>query len=161
LNGMGMASLLRIGGTVVQNWKASDLGQMGGFMGSGGWAHGTMDGEMGLGLQQGARGLIEEIPSALRSNFLFAGAFSAVSNLWDFVTRKETGKQALVGFGVDTAAYTGIGTVSTWLGGAVGSLLGPLGTIGGLVAGGAVGVGLGWLYEKFVRPVAMGLFNKN
>ncbi|MNT85746.1 hypothetical protein D3C72_2259390 [compost metagenome] len=74
----------------------------------------------------------------------------------DFIKGRTTGKQAAAGFAADTVAYTGIGATSTAIGAAVGSVLGPVGTLGGFLVGSAVGIGLGWAYEKFGRSKIVG-----
>ena len=86
---------------------------------------------------------------ALKRNFIFAGITSAVSNGIAYFTGKATGKQAVSGFVADTGAYTAIGSASTFAGAALGTLI-PIPFVG-TVVGIAAGMGLGYLYEKFVR----------
>ena len=95
-----------------------------------------------------------EFGHLLKANFVTATITSGFSNLLDLVRGKVTPKQALVGFGTDTVAYTGIGAAATAIGGAVGSIVPGLGTIVGLGVGTVVGFGLSWMYEKFLRPKA-------
>ena len=86
---------------------------------------------------------------ALKRNFIFAGITSAISNGLAYFTGKATGKQAVSGFVADTGAYTAIGSASTFAGAALGTLI-PIPFVG-TVIGIAAGMGLGYLYEKFVR----------
>jgi hypothetical protein len=86
---------------------------------------------------------------ALKRNFLFAGITSAISNGIAYFTGKATGKQAASGFVADTGAYTAIGSASTFAGAALGTLI-PIPFVGTAI-GIAAGMGLGYLYEKFVR----------
>ena len=86
---------------------------------------------------------------ALKRNFLFAGITSAISNGISYFTGKATGKQAVSGFVADTGAYTAIGSASTFAGAALGTLI-PIPFVG-TALGIAAGMGLGYLYEKFVR----------
>ncbi len=140
---------LRLGGAVMMNYLESGAG-------SGGIAQGIL----APGVTGGARGffsgIVQSLPSLLKRNVVTAAIVSAVTNGLDLVKGRVTGKQAAAGFAADTVAYTGIGATSTAIGAAVGSLLGPLGTIGGLLVGSALGVGMGWLYEKFGRSQLVG-----
>ncbi|HEY9857191.1 MAG TPA: N-acetylmuramoyl-L-alanine amidase [Stenomitos sp.] len=140
---------LRLGGVAMMNYLESGAG-------NGGIASGVL----APGLTNGARGffsgILDSLPGLLKRNFVTAALFSAVTNGMDLFKHRVTGKQAAAGFAADTVAYTGIGATSTAIGAAVGSLLGPLGTIGGLLVGSALGVGLGWLYEKFARTKLVG-----
>lgn len=145
LNG-GFAGGFMNGGGGIFRGGAELIDGAGGLMGGG--ASGVMRGGFLSGLK-------DAVPRLLKSNFLVAAVFSAVSNGLDLVRGRVTGKQAAAGFAVDTVAYTGIGAASTYLGGLVGSFLGPVGTIGGILVGSAIGIGLGWLYEKFARSQAV------
>jgi hypothetical protein len=86
---------------------------------------------------------------ALKRNFIFAGITSAISNGISYFTGKATGKQAVSGFVADTGAYTAIGSASTFAGAALGTLI-PIPFVGTAI-GIAAGMGLGYLYEKFIR----------
>lgn len=86
---------------------------------------------------------------ALKSNFLVSAAVSGVTNLVELVKGEVTPQKAATGFAVDTAAYTGIGATSTMVGAALGSLI-PIPFVGTAI-GLALGMGLGFLYEKTVR----------
>lgn len=158
---------IRMGGAAVGSYVRSGAslegGLAGGFMHGGGsfWRGGSASGGMIDGAAGGfmkggfLSGLKDALPRLLKSNFVISAGFAAVSNLVDLARHRVTGKQAAVGFAVDTVAYTGIGAASTYLGGMIGSLLGPIGTLGGVLAGGVLGMGLSWLYEKFARKKAV------
>jgi N-acetyl-anhydromuramyl-L-alanine amidase AmpD len=107
---------------------------------------GSAWGGAGTRLGYGAR-----IPGGLMGSALFAGLGALLSNVLNWRAGRISGRQALLGTAVDTTAYTGIAAASTWIGGALGSVLPGFGTAIGMVAGTAVGIGLSWLYEKFVR----------
>ena len=133
---------IRVGGSMlkaIEGMKSSVYlsdGVAGGYMGG--------VGRVGFG----------QIGAALKGNFVFAAITSGVSNLIDLARHKVTAKEALVGFGTDTIAYTGIGAAATTIGGAVGSIVPGIGTIVGIGVGAVVGFGLSWFYEKFLRPKA-------
>ncbi|MEB3237473.1 MAG: N-acetylmuramoyl-L-alanine amidase [Candidatus Sericytochromatia bacterium] len=91
------------------------------------------------------------VPGGLMGSALLAGLGATLSNVLDWRAGRISGRQALVGTAVDTAAYTGIAAASTWIGGLAGSILPGLGTVIGMAVGTVAGVGLSWLYEKFVR----------
>ncbi|MBO9541408.1 N-acetylmuramoyl-L-alanine amidase [bacterium] len=135
---VGLAGGLRIGGSVAQTYLNSAIS-------SGGIATGVMNG-----------GFLYSIPGLLKSNVAVAAVVSGVTNALDFIKGRVTGKQAAAGFAADTVAYTGIGATSTAIGAAVGSVLGPVGTVGGFLVGSAVGMGLSWAYEKFGRSKIVG-----
>lgn len=88
--------------------------------------------------------------ASLKSNFIVSAVVSAVSNVVDLVQGKSTPVQAAVTFGADTLAYTGIGVTASGLGAALGTLI-PIPFLGTAI-GLAAGMGLGFLYEKMVRP---------
>lgn len=150
LPGVGdLSTGLRLGGAVMMNYLESGAGN-----------GGISQGFFAPGLTGGARGffsgIVQSLPSLLKRNFITAALVSAVTNGMDLLKGRVTGKQAAAGFAADTVAYTGIGATSTAIGAAVGSLLGPLGTLGGLLVGSVLGVGMGWLYEKFGRSKLVG-----
>lgn len=135
------------GGTMTPGWgsfgsgleRAGDVvgGASGGVMGGLGGIGGALKNALGM------------FVGALKSNFLVSAVVSGATNVLDVVTGKETPKQAIATFAVDTAAYTGIGATSTVIGAALGSLI-PIPFVGTLL-GIAAGMGLGYLYEKTVR----------
>lgn len=151
LFGDGISSGLREGGVIVKNYQYfhSAPGLARGFMDNpwGNTRFGTISGTV---TQAGSK-----VVGFLKHNVATAAIFSAVSNGLDFLRGKESGKQALEGFGADTAAYAGIGAASTAIGAAAGSVLGPLGTLGGMLVGSVAGIGMGWIYEKFARRSVM------
>ena len=100
-------------------------------------------------LREAASAGFQAAKGALKRNFIFAGITSAVSNGIAYFTGKATGKQAVSGFVADTGAYTAIGSASTFAGAALGTLI-PIPFVGTAI-GIAAGMGLGYLYEKFVR----------
>ncbi|MNR80371.1 hypothetical protein D3C72_110940 [compost metagenome] len=100
-------------------------------------------------LKDAANAGFQAAKGALKRNFIFAGITSAISNGISYFTGKATGKQAVSGFVADTGAYTAIGSASTFAGAALGTLI-PIPFVGTAI-GIAAGMGLGYLYEKFVR----------
>ena len=100
-------------------------------------------------LKEAANAGFQAAKGALKRNFIFAGITSAISNGISYFTGKATGKQAVSGFVADTGAYTAIGSASTFAGAALGTLI-PIPFVGTAI-GIAAGMGLGYLYEKFVR----------
>ncbi|MNR86908.1 1,6-anhydro-N-acetylmuramyl-L-alanine amidase AmpD [compost metagenome] len=139
---------VRVGAPLVQNFwnlRSGLAGQMGG----------TISGVRGV-----IGNAVASMPSLLRSNFLISGAISALTNGYDLIKGRVTGRQAAGNFAADAIAYTGIGATATAIGGAVGSIAGPLGSIAGLAVGSLVGVGLGWLYESNLRQKVSGFFQK-
>ncbi len=122
---------------------ASDFsgGSMGGISGGASRAFDALKDAASAGFQA-AKG-------ALKRNFIFAGITSAISNGIDYFTGKATAKRAVSGFVTDTGAYTAIGSASTFVGAALGTLI-PVPFVGTAI-GIAAGMGIGYLYEKFVR----------
>jgi hypothetical protein len=134
--GMGDPSLLDP--TITPDSSGGTMGGVGGGVSS---AFNRLGEAVSAGFQA-AKG-------ALKRNFIFAGITSAVSNGIDYFTGKATGKRAVSGFVADTGAYTAIGSASTFAGAALGTLI-PIPFVGTAI-GIAAGMGLGYLYEKFVR----------
>jgi hypothetical protein len=139
------------------SWSGGFGGGRAGGIG-GGWGGGSGFGG-GVGRFFGRIGdALGQVGSMVKQNFAIAAITSAVSNTYDVLRGRVTAREGLAGFAVDTVAYTGIGTAATATGAAIGSVLGPVGTIGGFLVGTGVSVLLGWLYEKNVRqPMTRGL----
>ncbi|MEB3328383.1 MAG: hypothetical protein VKQ33_04030 [Candidatus Sericytochromatia bacterium] len=113
---------------------------------------------------QFTQGVRAGVGSAFRHTFLSAGnvaraiggaavlavPISLVTNFLDFHAGKINVQQRNALIVADTAGYTATGATATLVGGVVGStFLGPaLGTLVGVAAG----FGLGYVYEKFIRP---------
>ena len=140
--GDGIAASLRFGGSLIRTVQESSAA----VDVSRGIAAGSMGGVLRMG--------VPEVFDLLKGNFLTSAATAFVSNLYELFKGEETPGQAVSNFAVDTAAYTGIGAAATAIGGAIGSLVPGIGTLLGVAAGAAVGAGLSWLYEKFLRPKA-------
>jgi hypothetical protein len=161
------------GGTMNGGWGGGSGFGGGGFGGGGargiggGFGHGGYGGGGfggggfggGVGRFFGRIGdALGQVGSMVKQNFAIAAVVSAVSNTYDVVRGRVSAREGLAGFAVDTVAYTGIGTAATATGAAIGSILGPAGTVGGFLAGTAVSELLGWLYEKNARtPMTRGL----
>lgn len=125
-----------------------------------GGAGGTVSGGVGGAIKNGFSAFV----GALKSNFLVSAAVSGITNLVELVKGEVTPQKAATGFAVDTAAYTGIGATSTMVGAALGSLI-PIPFVGTAI-GIALGMGLGFLYEKTVRQpiihdVGQSVFHQN
>lgn len=106
-----------------------------------------------------ASGGLKSFFSALKTNFAISALLSGISNVYELITGKVKPMQAAGNFLADTAAYTGIGAVSTTIGGFIGSLI-PipiLGTVLGVAVGGGIGLLLGKLYEDNLRTKFSGL----
>lgn len=86
---------------------------------------------------------------------LFAVPLAIATNFLDWRAGKVTERQRNVLMGADAAGYTAAGAGGSVLGAAIGaSFLGPaLGGAVGLVAS----LGLGYVYEKYIRPRFMTL----
>jgi hypothetical protein len=113
---------------------------------------------------QFTQGIRAGVGSAFRHTFLSVGnvaraiggaailavPISLITNFLDFQAGKINEQQRNALIVADTAGYTATGATATLVGGFVGStFLGPaLGTMVGVAAG----FGLGWVYEKFIRP---------
>jgi hypothetical protein len=135
------------GGTMSAGW-----GSFGNGLESAGAVGGSAGGVMGglSGIGNALKNGLGMFGAALKSNLLVSAVLSGVGNVIDVMQGKETPRQALATFAVDTAAYTGIGATSTVIGATLGSLI-PIPFVGTLI-GAAVGIGVGFLYEKTVRP---------
>jgi uncharacterized membrane protein len=75
---------------------------------------------------------------------------SIITNFMDWKAGKVNAQQRNSLMIADAVGYTATGASATLIGGAIGStFLGPgVGTVLGIAAG----FGLGWVYEKFIRP---------
>lgn len=111
----------------------------------------TSDTHVGIG---GAIGhsffSIGNIFRSLWSSALFAVPVSVITDYLDYRSGKTNAQQRNAYMVADSIGYTATGAASSLLGGAIGStFLGPgFGTLIGIGAG----FGLGWIYEKFIRP---------
>jgi len=85
---------------------------------------------------------------------LFSFPIAALQNFLDMRSGNKTGKQFLADTLADGTAYTVAGTAGTVIGGVVGSIVPFAGTAIGMVVGAAVGMGLSWLYDKFLKKSA-------
>lgn len=87
---------------------------------------------------------------AIGSSALIAVPMSIVTNFMDWKAGKVNAQQRNSLMIADAVGYTATGASATLIGGAIGStFLGPgVGTVLGIAAG----FGLGWVYEKFIRP---------
>lgn len=121
-------------------------GAAGGFIGGG--ASGVLS-----GVGSAFRNAFGVFKGALKSNFLVAAAVSGVTNALDVIRGQSTPQRAIATFAADTAVYTGIGAASTTIGALLGSLI-PIPFVG-TALGIAVGMGLGFLYEKTFRQNAI------
>lgn len=121
-------------------------GKAGGTMGGG------LSGALG-GITGALKNGLSVFASALKSNFLISAVVSGVTNALDVVRGQSTPQKAIATFAVDTAVYTTIGAASTTLGAILGSFI-PVPIVGSLL-GAAVGMGLGFLYEKTFRQGAI------
>lgn len=113
---------------------------------------------------QFTQGVHVGVGSAVRHTFLSVGTvaravsgaavlavpISLVTNFLDFQAGKINAQQRNVLIVADIAGYTVSGATATLVGGAVGSTL--LGPVIGTAVGMAAGFGLGWVYEKYIRP---------
>jgi hypothetical protein len=90
------------------------------------------------------------VARAIGSSALIAIPMSILTNFLDWKAGKVNEQQRNTLMVADAIGYTATGASSTLIGGAVGStFLGPgVGTVVGIAAG----FGLGWVYEKFIRP---------
>lgn len=90
------------------------------------------------------------IARAIGSSALVAIPMSIVTNFLDWKAGRINDQQRNTLMVADSIGYTATGASSTLIGGAIGStFLGPgVGTVVGIAAG----LGLGWVYEKFIRP---------
>jgi hypothetical protein len=87
---------------------------------------------------------------SIGSSALVAIPMSLLTNFLDWKSGKISTDQRNALFVADAVGYTATGAGSSLIGGMIGStFLGPgVGTIVGIAAG----FGLGWVYEKFIRP---------
>lgn len=90
------------------------------------------------------------IGRAIGSSALIAIPMSLITNFMDWKAGKVNEQQRNSLMIADAVGYTATGASATLIGGAIGStFLGPgVGTVLGIAAG----FGLGWVYEKFIRP---------
>jgi hypothetical protein len=90
------------------------------------------------------------IARAIGSSALIAVPMSIITNFLDWKAGKINDQQRNTLMVADSVGYTATGASATLIGGAIGStFLGPgVGTVAGIAAG----IGLGWVYEKFIRP---------
>lgn len=108
------------------------------------------------GINAGVGGAIKSmfslgnIARSIGSSALFAVPMSLVTNFIDWKCGKIDEHQRNSLIVADALGYTVTGASASLIGGAVGStFLGPgFGTVIGIAAG----FGLGWVYEKFIRP---------
>jgi len=113
---------------------------------------------IGNDIRGAAGGMFHNLLGAVKSSFIISALLSGVSNLYELCTGKTKPGQALGNFVADTAAYTGIGAVSTTIGGLIGTLI-PipfLGTALGIAVGSGIGLLLGKLYEDNLRKSLSG-----
>jgi len=150
------------------------FGKIGGGSGAGGFMHPSIGGIFGKigggaepaidavgrgfggsvsgalsGVGNAFKNALSTFGAALKSNFLVSALVSGVTNVIDVATGAATPQRAMATFVADTAAYTGIGAASTTIGALLGSLI-PIPFVG-TALGIAVGMGLGFVYEKTVR----------
>lgn len=106
----------------------------------------------GAGLSSRSAGAlgVGSVVKATGAAALFAVPLAVATNFLDWRAGKITERQRNILMGADAAGYTVAGAGGTLVGAAIGaSLLGPaLGLGVGLVAS----VGLGFVYEKYLRP---------
>lgn len=90
------------------------------------------------------------VARAIGSSAIIAVPMSIITNFMDWKAGKVNEQQRNTLIVADSIGYTATGASATLIGGAVGStFLGPgVGTVVGIAAG----FGLGWVYEKFIRP---------
>ena len=122
-----------------------------------------MSGKMAIG---GAKTAVKSpgIGAAFRNTFLSVGnvaraiggaaiiavPLSLITNFLDFQAGKITEQQRNALIVADIGGYTVTGASASLIGGFVGTTF--LGPMVGTVVGVAAGFGLGWVYEKFIRP---------
>lgn len=122
-----------------------------------------MSGKMAIG---GAKTAVKSpgIVGAFRHTFLSVGniaraiggaaivaiPLSLITNFLDFQAGKITEQQRNALIVADIGGYTVTGASASLIGGFVGTTF--LGPMVGTVVGVAAGFGLGWVYEKFIRP---------
>jgi hypothetical protein len=121
-------------GAAMLSGHLSNASRIGSRVGS----RAMMAGEMGAGWGK-----------ALGISALITAPLVALTDYMAFRSGKITAAQRNTLIAADTAGYVAAGAAGSWVGGALaGSFLGPVGTIVGLAAG----VGLGYLYERYLRP---------
>jgi hypothetical protein len=102
-----------------------------------------------LGAFKGTFLSVGNIARAVGSAAIFAVPIAVVTNFLDYQAGKITEQQRNALIVADVGGYTATGATSSLIGGFVGSLAGPM---VGTVVGVAAGFGLGWVYEKYIRP---------
>jgi hypothetical protein len=121
-------------GAALVSGHLSSVARAGGRIGS----RAAMAGEVGAGWGK-----------ALGISALITAPLVALSDYMAFRSGKITAAQRNTLMAADTAGYVAAGAAGSWLGGALaGSFLGPV----GMVVGIAASVGLGFLYERYLRP---------
>lgn len=103
-----------------------------------------------VGMKAGLGGLFKgTLARSIGSSALVAIPMSLVTNFIDFKRGKITEQQRNTLMVADAVGYTASGAVGSAIGGAIGSALFPgLGTVIGIGAG----IGLGYAYERWLRP---------
>lgn len=102
-----------------------------------------------LGAFRGTFLSLGNIARAVGSAALFAVPIAVVTNFLDFQAGKINEQQRNALIVADVGGYTATGATSSLIGGFVGTLAGPM---VGTIVGVAAGFGLGWVYEKYIRP---------
>lgn len=90
------------------------------------------------------------ITRAIGSSALVAVPMSLITNFMDWRNGRINEQQRNTLFVADSIGYTATGAVATLAAGATAATF--LGGFMGTVVGMAAGLGLGWAYEKFIRP---------
>ena len=93
---------------------------------------------------------VGNIARAIGGAAIIAVPLSLITNFLDFQAGKITEKQRNALIVADIGGYTVTGASASLIGGFVGTTF--LGPMVGTVVGVAAGFGLGWVYEKFIRP---------
>jgi hypothetical protein len=93
---------------------------------------------------------VGNLARAIGGSALIAIPMSAVTDFLDWREGRTTADQRNALIVADSIGYTATGATATLMGGAIGStFMGPgVGTVVGIAAG----FGLGWVYEKYIRP---------
>lgn len=93
---------------------------------------------------------VGNIARAIGGAAIIAVPLSLITNFLDFQAGKITEQQRNALILADVGGYTVTGASASLIGGFVGTTF--LGPMVGTVVGVAAGFGLGWVYEKFIRP---------
>ncbi len=120
---------------------------------AGGGMAGSEFGARSISLGGAARGTFFSfgaVGRALVSSALFAVPSALITNYIDWKAGRINDHQRNVLIVADSSGYTVVGATATLLGGAVGAtIFGP--GVAAIVGIGAA-LGLGWVYEKYIRP---------